>query len=105
MGVSVGTDDAFIQRQLLAKGDVAEAGGGRLEWANFLVMRRTHSTLMKELGVDAKLVADQLGHDVDVDINTYTLTSVELRQAAVNRLETFVAAKQCSDGAQEIGDG
>ncbi len=73
-----------------------------LDWANFLVMRRTHATLMKEIGVDAKLVADQLGHEVDVDINTYTLTSVELRQAAVNRLETFLGAKQCSNGAQEI---
>jgi len=30
--------------------------------ANFLVICRTHSTLMKELGVDPKLVADQLGH-------------------------------------------
>jgi integrase len=66
-------------------------------------MRRTHSTLMKEIGVDAKLVADQLGHEVDVDINTNTLTSVELRQAAVNQLESFVGAKQCSNGAQEIG--
>src|SRR5262249_37593981 len=45
-----------------------------LEWANFLVMRRTHSTLMKEMGVDAKTVADQLGHTVDVNLNTYTQT-------------------------------
>jgi hypothetical protein len=28
-----------------------------LGWANFLVMRRTHSTLMGELGVNGKLVA------------------------------------------------
>lgn len=33
-----------------------------LGWANFLVMRRMHSTLMKQLKVDSKLVADQLGH-------------------------------------------
>jgi integrase len=26
-----------------------------LEWANFLVMRRTHATLMKALGMDGKL--------------------------------------------------
>jgi len=32
-----------------------------LEWANFQVMRRTHSSLMKELKADPKLVADQLG--------------------------------------------
>jgi len=54
--------------------------------------------------VDAKLVADQLGHEVVVDVNTFTLTSVELRQAAVNQLESFVAAKQCSNGARENGN-
>ena len=91
--------DNCWRREMLPK--LAAVGLG---WANFLVMRRTHSTLMKEIGVDAKLVADQLGHEVDVDINTYTLTSVELRQAAVNRLETFLGAKQCSNGAQENRD-
>ena len=40
-----------------------------LEWANFQVMRRTHSTLMKQLKADPKLVADQLGHTVDVNLN------------------------------------
>ena len=30
-----------------------------LGWANFWVMRRTHSSVMKKLGVDPKLVADQ----------------------------------------------
>jgi len=58
-----------------------------LEWANFLVMRRTHATLMKALGVDGKLVADQLGHTLDVNQNVYTQSSVELRQVAVNQLE------------------
>jgi integrase len=89
--------DNCWRREMLPKLAAVDLG-----WANFLVMRRTHATLMKEIGVDAKLVADQLGHEVDVDINTYTLTSVELRQAAVNRLESFVGAKQCSNGAQEI---
>ena len=58
-----------------------------LGWANFLVMRRTHSTLMKELGIDPKLVADQLGHTLDVNQNVYTQSPVELRQAALNQLE------------------
>jgi integrase len=53
-----------------------------LEWANFLIMRRTHATLMKVLGVDGKLVADQLGHTLDVNQNVYTQSPVELRQAA-----------------------
>jgi integrase len=58
-----------------------------LAWANFLVMRRTHATLMKALGVDGKLVADQLGHSLDVNQNVYTQSPVESRLAAVNQLE------------------
>lgn len=58
-----------------------------LEWANFLVMRRTHSSLMKQLGIDPKLVADQLGHTLDVNQNVYTQSPVEMRQAALNQFE------------------
>lgn len=58
-----------------------------LGWANFLVMRRTHATLMKALGVDGKLVADQLGHSLDVNQNVYTQSPVESRLGAVNQLE------------------
>jgi len=58
-----------------------------LGWANFLVMRRTHATLMKVLGVDGKLVADQLGHSLDVNQNVYTQSPVENRLVAVNQLE------------------
>ena len=61
-----------------------------LEWANFLVMRRTHSTLMKALGVDGKLVADQLGHSLDVNQNVYTKSPVESRLGMVNQLEKSV---------------
>jgi integrase len=58
-----------------------------LEWANFHVMRRTHSTLMKQLKADPKLVADQLGHTVDVNLNVYTQSPVASRQVIVNELE------------------
>ena len=58
-----------------------------LGWANFLVMRRTHATLMKTLGVDGKLVADQLGHSLDVNQNVYTQSPVESRLDMVNQLE------------------
>jgi integrase len=54
----------------------------------FQVMRRTHSSLMKGLGVDGKLVADQLGHTLDVNQNVYTQSALSDRRAAVNRLET-----------------
>jgi integrase len=63
---------------------LAKAG---LAWANFLVMRRTHATLMRALGVDGKLVADQLGHSLDVNQNVYTQSPVENRLPAVNQLE------------------
>lgn len=58
-----------------------------LEWANFQVMRRTHATLMKALGADGKLVADQLGHTLDVSQNIYTQSPVASRQVIVNQLE------------------
>ena len=42
---------------------------------------------MKALGVDAKLVADQLGHGLDVSQNVYTQSALESRLEAVNMLE------------------
>lgn len=47
-----------------------------LACVNFQVMRRTHASLMRELKVDPKIVADQLGHSVDVDLNVYTKTAL-----------------------------
>jgi hypothetical protein len=58
-----------------------------LGWVTFQVMRRTHATLMKGLGIDGKLVADQLGHGLDVNQNVYTHSPVAMRLPAVNRLE------------------
>ena len=60
-----------------------------LEWENFQVMRRTHSSLMRELGVDPKVVADQLGHTLDVNLNVYTETNLGRLKEAV---ETFESA-------------
>src|SRR5262249_23065874 len=58
----------------------------KLEWVNFQVMRRTHSSLMRELRVDPKIVADLMGHDVNVNLNVYTQT-MESRLQAVETLE------------------
>jgi len=60
-----------------------------LGWVNFQVMRRTHSSLMRELGVDPKVVADQLGHTLDVNLNVYTETDFGHLKEAV---ETFESA-------------
>lgn len=58
-----------------------------LGWVDFHVMRRTHATLMNEIHDDPKLVADQLGHTVDVNQNVYTRASVARRKVAVDALE------------------
>jgi integrase len=76
------TRDNIWRRSIYPK--LEEVGLG---WANFQVMRRTHSTLMNQLKVDPKLVADQLGHTLDVNQNVYTIPDLSLRQAAVNLLE------------------
>ena len=61
-----------------------------LGWCNFQVMRRTHATLMRQLKADPKAVADQLGHSVDVSLNVYAQSPVEVRQPLVNQLERLV---------------
>jgi integrase len=58
-----------------------------LGWVDFHVMRRTHSTLMNEIHDDPQMVADQLGHTVDVNQNVYTRASVARRKEAVDALE------------------
>ena len=45
---------------------------------------------MRDRHVDPKLVADQLGHTVDVNLNVYTSTMLERRLEAVQDLETAV---------------
>jgi integrase len=60
-----------------------EAG---LDWVNFQVMRRTHSSILADLKVRPKVVADQLGHSVDVNQNVYTRSSFGVRKEAVNAL-------------------
>jgi hypothetical protein len=42
---------------------------------------------MRGLNVDPKVVADQLGHTLDVNLNVYTATALETRKQAVNSLE------------------
>lgn len=64
-----------------------------LDWLNFQVMRRTHASLMRELEVDPKIVADQLGHTLDVSMNVYTDSGLALRGEAVNLLSQALRAK------------
>jgi integrase len=61
-------------------------------WANFQVMRRTHSTLLKESDIDPQVRAEQMGHTIDVNENVYTVTSLRRRREAVNALESAIGA-------------
>ncbi len=59
-----------------------------LGWVNFQVMRGAHASLMRDAGVDPKVVADLMGHDVNVNLNTYTQTSLDIRLQAAQTLES-----------------
>ncbi len=64
--------------------------GAGLEWVNFQVMRRTHSSLSRRLGLDPKTVADQLGHGIGVNLDVYTQSGIEAQRQAVTQLEENV---------------
>jgi integrase len=77
--------DNVWRRNMLSK--LKEVG---LEWCNFQVMRRSHATLMRQLKADPHMVAAQLGHSVEVSLNTYAQAPVEVRLPLVNELERLV---------------
>jgi hypothetical protein len=47
---------------------------------------------MNDLGVEGKVVSDQLGHGLDVNQNVYTQTSLKRRNQAVDSLEPALKA-------------
>lgn len=59
----------------------------RMTWVNFQVLRRSTASLMSALGVDGKVIADQLGHGLDVSVNTYTIAGINRQRDAVNTLD------------------
>jgi integrase len=59
-----------------------------LECINFQVLRRSCSSIMSDQGIDAKVVADQLGHTLDVNQNVYTRVAFDRQVEAVNRLNS-----------------
>jgi integrase len=60
----------------------------QLGWATFQIMRRTHASLSRQAGIDPKLVADQLGHGLGMNLDVYTVAALNQRQEAVQALET-----------------
>lgn len=61
-----------------------------LEWATFQVLRRTNATLSRKAKVDDKVAADQRGHGLGVSLEVYSLSDLEQKIEAVNRLEAEV---------------
>jgi integrase len=60
-----------------------------LDWINFQVLRRSCSSIMSDQGVDGKVVADQLGHTLNVNQNVYTRVAFDRQAEAVNRLDSL----------------
>jgi integrase len=57
-----------------------------LEWINFAVLRRSHSTLQEEKGTSAKVIADQQGHGLGVHLSKYVASPLDQKRAAVSAL-------------------
>jgi retron-type reverse transcriptase/uncharacterized small protein (DUF1192 family) len=64
-----------------------------LGWATFQVMRRTNASLSRKAKVDDKVAADQRGHGLGVSLEVYSLSDLEQKIEAVNRLEAEVVKK------------
>ncbi len=59
-------------------------------------MRRTHASLSRKAGIDPKLVADQLGHGLGVNLDVYTIAGLDQRLLAVNAFEQSLASASIS---------
>jgi hypothetical protein len=52
--------------------------------ANVLVMQHRRESLSPKAGIDPKLVADQLGHGLGVNLDVYTISDFTQRPESVN---------------------
>ena len=57
-----------------------------LDWVNFAVLRRSHSTLHEDRGTNPKIIADQQGHGLGVHLDRYVDSSVARKREAVTAL-------------------
>ncbi|MBI5086206.1 MAG: tyrosine-type recombinase/integrase [Acidobacteria bacterium] len=53
----------------------------------FQTLRRTCATTLNALGTDGKIVADQLGHALDVSQNAYTKARISRQRDAIDQLD------------------
>jgi hypothetical protein len=93
LGVSFGeSEDTDVQDNSRRRCFLPKLTAVRLDWVSFQVMRRTQTSLLKELDVDPRVRASQMGHSVDVNENVYTITSLKRRRDGVNALEQAIWA-------------
>ncbi|MBI4906604.1 MAG: site-specific integrase [Acidobacteria bacterium] len=59
-----------------------------LDWLNFAIVRRTHSTEQEKLKTDPRIVAKQQGHSMDVHYREYVQTDTSELEAAATLLHT-----------------
>jgi integrase len=64
-----------------------------LGWVTFQVLRRTNARLSRKAKIDDKVAADQRGHGLGVSLEVYSLSDLEQKIEAVNRLEAEVIQK------------
>jgi integrase len=65
-----------------------------LDWINFAVLRRSHSTLHEERGTDPKIIADQQGHGLGVHLADYVDPSLARKREASSALWSDFKALQ-----------
>ena len=56
-----------------------------LDWINFAVLRRSHSTLHQDRGTDPKIIADQQGHGLGVHLSEYVDSSLARKREAARQ--------------------
>ena len=70
-----------------------------LDWVNFAVLRRSHSTLHEDRGTNPKIIADQQGHGLGVHLDRYVDSSVARKREAVGALWTDFKALRSEPSA------
>jgi integrase len=61
-----------------------------LEWVTFQVLRRTNASLSRKARVDDKVSADQRGHGLGVSLGVYSISDLDQKIEAVQKLESDV---------------
>jgi integrase len=60
--------------------------GAKIPRFNFEILRRSHSTLHKELGTDPRIIAAQQGHGLNTHMKEYVQTTVDLKRLESGKL-------------------